>query len=273
VDLLKRSLAPILPDAWKLIDAEAVRVLRLHLAGRKVVDFRGPHGWAYAAVNTGQLELLDERSAAEVKMGIREVQPLVEVRAPIRLSIMDLDTVSRGAENPDLAAVVRAAEQIALVEDTAIFSGLARGARGSIRGIFEATPHPPLPLDADVRDLPRTVLRAQDVLRLAGVSGPYVLVLGAALHDQVYAATEDGYPLVKRMMQVIDGGSPIVRAHAISGAVVLSLRGGDYELTVGQDMSIGYAYHTKDEVDLYLTESFTFRVLEPVAALRIAATG
>jgi uncharacterized linocin/CFP29 family protein len=132
------------------------------------------------------------------------------------------------------------------------------------------TPHASLLLEGDVRDLPRTVLRAQEVLRLAGVSGPYVLVLGAALHDQVYAATVDGYPLVKRMMQIIDG--PIIRAHAISGAVVLSLRGGDYELTVGQDMSIGYAYHSRDEVELYLTESFTFRVLEPVAALRIAPT-
>jgi uncharacterized linocin/CFP29 family protein len=265
VDLLKRNLAPILPEAWKLIDAEASRVLKLHLAGRKIVDFQGPHGWKFAAVNTGRLELLADKPAPHVSMGIREVQPLVEVRVPIRLSIMDLDSVARGGEDPDLGAVVRASEQIALVEDTAIFSGLPSA---HIEGILEASPHPAIPLPAEIVDLPRAILSAKEVLRRSGVSGPYVLVLGALLHDQVFAATEEGYPLAKRIQQLVD--KPVVRAEAVLGASVLSLRGGDYELTVGQDLSIGYAYQTKEEVELYLTESFTFRVLEPTAAVRIS---
>ena len=267
MDLLKRHLAPVLPEAWKLIDEEAGRVLRLHLAGRKVVDFKGPHGWRFAAVNTGRLDILDEDPAPQVSIGVREVQPLVEVRIPIKLALADLDTVARGADDPDLDPVVRAAEQIALVEDTAIFTGLKRG---HIRGIFEATPHAPLAVPSDVRELPRTVLQAKEVLRLAGINGPYVLVLGAGLHDQVFAATDDGYPMVKRMQQLLD--EPIVRAEAIQGGAVLSLRGGDYELTVGQDLSIGYAYHSRDEVELYLTESFTFRVLEPAAAVRLGGS-
>jgi uncharacterized linocin/CFP29 family protein len=49
--------------------------------------------------------------------------------------------------------------------------------------------------------------------------------------------------------------------------VLLSTRGGDYELTVGQDLSIGYAVHDRENVELYLTESFTFRVLEEKAAI------
>jgi uncharacterized linocin/CFP29 family protein len=266
VDLLKRNLAPILPEAWKLIDAEASRVLRLYLAGRKIVDFQGPHGWKFAAVNTGRLELLADEPASDVGMGIREVQPLVEVRIPIKLSIMELDTVARGGENPDLASVVRAAEKVALVEDTAIFNGLPRA---GIKGILESSTHTPLPLPSDVRELPRAILGAKEVLRRAGVSGPYVLVLGTLLYDQVLAATEDGYPLAKRIeQQLLD--KPIVRAEAVRGGAVLSLRGGDYELTVGQDLSIGYAYQTKDEVELYLTESFTFRVLESMAAVRLS---
>ena len=56
-----------------------------------------------------------------------------------------------------------------------------------------------------------------------------------------------------------------MRAAAIQGGVLLSVRGGDYELTVGQDLSIGYADHDRHTVELYLTESFTFRVLEPRA--------
>jgi len=266
VDLLKRSLAPILPDAWKLIDEEAARVLRLYLAGRKVVDFKGPFGWKFAAVNTGGLAILSHEPAPDVGMGIREVQPLIEVRVPIKLSIMELDTVARGAEGPDLDAVVKAAEKIAFVEDNAIFNGLANG---GIKGIFESSPHPAFAVPQDILELPRVILDAKEALRRAGVNGPYVLVLGAELHDQVFATTEEGHALSKRIeQQLVD--RPIVRAEAIRGGAVLSLRGGDYELTVGQDLSIGYAYHTKDEVELYLTESFTFRVIEGPAAVRIS---
>jgi uncharacterized linocin/CFP29 family protein len=265
VDLLKRSLAPILPDAWKLVDAEAARVLKLHLAGRKIVDFRGPHGWQFAAVNTGRLDLLPQGADADVHLGIRIVQPVLEMRIPIKLSIMELDTVARGAEDPDLDAVVRAAEKCAFVEDTAIFNGLPRA---GIKGIFESSPHAPLTV-GDVMELPNAILAAKEVLRKAGVGGPYVLVLGSRFYDQVFATTEEGHPLAKRIEQrLVD--KPIIRAEAVNGGAVLSLRGGDYELTVGQDLSIGYAYHTKDEVELYLTESFMFRVLEPTAAVRLA---
>ena len=268
MDLLKRNLAPILPEAWTLIDAEAARVLRLLLAGRKIVDFEGPFGWKYAAVNTGRLKLLSQGPAPDVGMGIREVQPLVEVRVPIKLSTMDLDTVARGAEGPNLESVVQAAEKVALVEDNAVFNGL--GAAG-IQGILESSPHPSLPLPADVLELPKSLIDAKETLRRVGVAGPYALVLGAELHDRVYSATEEGHPLAKRIeQQLVD--RPLIRAEAVRGAALLSLRGGDYELYVGQDLSIGYAYHTKDEVELYLTESFTFRVIEPSAAVRLTTT-
>jgi uncharacterized linocin/CFP29 family protein len=266
MDLLKRKLAPILPEAWEAIDAEAARVLKLHLAGRKLVDFVGPFGWKFAAVNTGRLKLLPDGSDPELNLGIREVQPLVEIRVPIKLPIMELDQVARGATNPDLAPVVRAAEKIARAEDRAIFNGLKAA---GIAGILPSSPHGPEKLAADVRAaVPRAVLAAKEKLRQAGVSGPYALVLGAELYDQVFALTEEGHPLAKRIEQLLVD-HPIVRAPALVGGVVISLRGGDYELTVGQDLSVGYAYHDKNDVELYLTESFTFRVLEPGAAVRL----
>jgi uncharacterized linocin/CFP29 family protein len=265
MDLLKRKLAPILAEAWKAIDAEATRVLKLNLAGRKIVDFQGPHGWTFAAVNTGRLDLLPDHADPDLNLGIRRVQPLVEVRVPIVLPIMELDSVARGAANPDLAAVVHAAEKVARAEDLAIFGGLRAA---GIVGILTASPHAPERLSADVRALPRAVLAAKEKLRQAGVSGPYALVLGTELYDQVFAFTEEGHPLAKRIEQILVD-RPIVRATAIEGGVVLSLRGGDYELTVGQDLSVGYAHHDKHEVELYLTESFTFRVLEPGAAVRL----
>src|SRR5262245_12745340 len=127
MDLLKRELAPIVDEAWGEIDLEAKRVLKLNLAGRKLVDFDGPHGWEYAGVNTGQLKLLKTPPEPGVFAGLRIVQPLFEVRVPFELSIMDLDTVPRGAKNIDLDPVVAAAEKLSRAEDDAIFNGLTAG--------------------------------------------------------------------------------------------------------------------------------------------------
>lgn len=262
MDLLKRSHAPILPDAWKLIDDEARRVLRVNLAGRKLVDFKGPFGWKFAAVNTGRLAMFHEEPLPGVQAGLRHVQPLAEIRTPFVLDIMELDTVARGADDPDLDPVVKAAERIARTEDSAIFNGYSQA---GIVGIIPASPHAPLDVP-DATQLPRVVVEAKEKLRAAGINGPYALVLGTALYEEVTAATEDGYPILKRIERLIIDG-PVVHAPAIEGGVVLSVRGGDYDLTIGQDLSIGHAYHSKHEVELYLTESFTFRVLEPAAAV------
>jgi uncharacterized linocin/CFP29 family protein len=265
-DLLKRDLAPVLPAALAAVDQEAARVLKLNLAGRQIVDFKGPHGWELAAVNTGRLQILPAGPNDKVHVAIRQSQPLIEVRIPIRLPIMELDSIGRGATNPDFGPVVEAAERAADTEDGAIFNGFAPA---GIVGIIPASPHAPHPLPADVNDLPRTVLAAKETLRQAGISGPYALVLDTAMYAQVLGAAEDGYPLAKRItQQVIDG--PLIRASAIKGGVLLSVRGGDYELTVGQDLAIGYADRERETVELYLTESFTFRVLEAGAAVPLA---
>ena len=266
LDLLKRKLAPVLPAAYAAVDAEAARVLKLNLAGRRIVDFRGPNGWELAAVNTGRLEMIPDEPDRDVHIGIRQVQPLVELRVPIRLPIIELDSIARGAPDPDLRPVVAAAERVAHVEDAAIFNGLPAA---GIVGIIQASPNHAHKLPPDVTHLPRAILMARETLRQAGIDGPYALVLDAAYTAQVLAAAEEGYPLAKRLSeQVLDG--PLVRAAAIEGGVLLSVRGGDYELTVGQDLSIGYAAHDRQTVELYLTESFTFRVLEAAAAVRLA---
>ena len=264
MDLLKRSLAPVVGEAWELIDQEATRVLKQNLAGRKLVDCKGPHGWAYAAVNTGRLRTLQDKPIEDVHVGLREVLPLMELRTPIVLSLMELDTVARGRENPDLEAVVQAAEKMAMAEDTAIFNGYEKA---GMTGILPTSSHEPVPVERVV-DWPRAILDAKERLRQAGITGPYAVALGTRDYDELFAATADGYPIAKQIhRQIIDG--PIVHAPALREGVLLSARGGDYELVIGQDLSIGYALHDKDHVELYLTESFTFRVLEPSAAIRL----
>jgi uncharacterized linocin/CFP29 family protein len=263
MDLLKRELAPILPDAWGLIDNEARRVLKLNLAGRKLVDFEGPFGWEYAAVNIGRLEMFSDEPLPGLRVGRRLVQPLIEMRMPIRLDIAELDSVARGADDPDLAPVIDAAEKIAHAEDSAIFYGYEQA---GIAGMITASPHAPMELPAEGKNYPQAIVEAKEVLRAAGIGGPYGLALGPKAYDELTQATDDGYPVRKRIEQQIIAG-PIVWAPSLDGAVLLTTRGGDYQLTVGQDLSVGYAGYERGAVDLFIVESFTFRVLEPAAAI------
>jgi uncharacterized linocin/CFP29 family protein len=55
--------------------------------------------------------------------------------------------------------------------------------------------------------------------------------------------------------------------------LVISLRGGDFEQTVGQDFSIGYLDHNSERVRLYIEESFTFLILTEQAAIPLSTGG
>jgi uncharacterized linocin/CFP29 family protein len=263
MDILKRELAPISAAAWEQIDEEARRVLRLHLAGRKVVDFSGPHGWELGSVNTGRLKHMEAGPLTGVSHAVRDVLPLIEVRSPIVLAILELDYAERGATDLDLDPVIATAERVARAEDEAVFHGFAPG---NISGIVQASPHAPIDVNSNI-EWPRAVSRAKEALRLAGVDGPYALALGPKAHGELSADSDDGYPLRRRIEGMLGEGTLVWAPVLEEGAVLLSTRGGDYELSVGQDWSIGYASHDRTEVELYLTESFTFRILENKAAI------
>jgi hypothetical protein len=120
-------------------------------------------------------------------------------------------------------------------------------------------------LDAQLRTY---LSEALQKLRGAGIGGPYVIALGPRCYTGLGKTLLGGFPVLEHLRRLVDGA--IVSAPAVDGAVVLSTRGGDFELTVGQDFSIGYLDHTADAVRLYLQESFTFRLLSPEAAVPLA---
>ncbi|HEY2514565.1 MAG TPA: family 1 encapsulin nanocompartment shell protein [Polyangiaceae bacterium] len=266
MDLLKRKKAPLTEEAWQQVDDEARRVLTLHLAGRKCVDFSGPHGWKLGGLNTGRLKPIAREPADGVSYALRQMQPLVELRAPFTMKIAELDDASRGADDLDLDPVIAVAERVARAEDTAIFHGYKNG---QITGILEASPHAPVPVNG-VLEWPKAVVAALEVLRRAGMNGPYVLALGLQAYDELDADSEDGYPLRRRFEEGLRDVSLVWAPALQGGAALISVRGGDYELTVGQDLSIGYAIHDRTDVELFLTESFTFRVLEEKAAILLS---
>jgi uncharacterized linocin/CFP29 family protein len=96
-------------------------------------------------------------------------------------------------------------------------------------------------------------------LRLVGVNGPYSVLLGADAYTALAETSDHGYPVLEHVKRLVD--EQIIWAPAIAGAFVLTTRGGDFELHIGQDVSIGYLSHTDTSVRLYLQETFTFLLL------------
>jgi uncharacterized linocin/CFP29 family protein len=260
---LHRELAPISGAAWAQIDAEAARTLKQYLSARRVVDVPPPKGPDAAAVATGHVQTI-EAPLEGLQAVQHAVRALVELRVPFLLSRQAIDDVERGALDCDWEAVKDAARKLALAEDRAVFDGYAAA---GIQGIRQGASNPITTLPAAVTGYPGAVAQAVNRLRLAGVDGPYALVLGTDPYTAISAGTEAGYPVQPHIEHIVEGG--IVWSPAIQGGLVLSTRGGDFELTIGQDISIGYVGHSQSAVELYLKESFTFRVLTTEAAVAL----
>lgn len=263
---LHRELAPVSDAAWEQIEAEAARTVRRHLAGRRVVDVHGPEGAEFSAVGTGHLR--DIKAPHDgVRARLRQAAAVVELRAPFELDRSAIDDVERGAQDSDWQPVKDAARQIAFAEDRAIFEGY--GAAG-IAGVREGSSNAPVPLPDQVRDYPEAIGQALSQLRVAGVNGPYAAVLSADAYTAVSETSDHGYPVLEHIKRLLSGD--IVWAPAISGAFVLTTRGGDFDLHLGQDASIGYLSHTGSTVQLYLQETFTFLMPTSEAAVALTAT-
>ena len=262
---LHRELAPISDAAWASIEEEARRTFEQNVAARRVVDLSGPEGEGLASVGTGHLSDI-EAPADGVIARLRTAQPLVELRVPFTLSRQDVDDVERGAQDSDWQPVKDAAKQIGFAEDRAVFEGYPAA---GITGVRASSSNPALILPAEARDYPNVVSQAVSALRLAGVGGPFSLLLSADAYTMVSETSDHGYPIREHLARVIDG--EIVWAPAIDGAFLLSGRGGDFELRLGQDLSIGYLSHDADTVQLYFTESLTFLVYTAEASVALAA--
>jgi uncharacterized linocin/CFP29 family protein len=195
----------------------------------------------------------------------RRVLPLVELRSGFTVSRAELEAGGRGAADVDLADLDRAALQVGRAENVAVFHGMREA---GIVGIAEAATNDTVPLSDNCDGYPGDVAKAVELLRKAGVGGPYGLALGPTAYTGVIETTEHGgYLVLDHLGKILEG--PIVWAPGVEGAVVMSLRGGDFLFESGQDLSVGYESHDGESVQLYLEESFSFRVATPEAAVAL----
>ena len=134
---LLRPNAPLSDSNWTLLDDEARERLQPALAARRLVDYSGPHGWGHSATNLGRVEKVTTAPCDGVTALRRRVLALVEARADFEISRDELRDDDRGAADADLAALDRAARQIAIAENTAVFHGWPEA---SIAGITQRQP-------------------------------------------------------------------------------------------------------------------------------------
>ena len=263
---LLREHAPISESAWRLVDDEARSRLKPALAARKLVDFAGPHGWEYSATNLGRTQRHADTPVEGVWAAQRRVLALTELRVPFSVGLDELRAVDRGARDVDLGSLDEAVRRLATAENSIVFHGW-EGA--GIVGIVQAAKHDPIVLGQDCECYPRHVAKAVELLLAAGIDGPYGLALGPEPYTRVLETRENGgYPLLDHLRKIL--GGPLVWCPGIQGAAVVSMRGGDFLFDSGEDISIGYEHHGAQTVDLYLSESFSFRVVTAESAVALA---
>ncbi len=263
MDILKKELAPINIKAWEEINQTAKDVFNNVLSARKFVDVEGPYGWDFAAVNLGKLTIPQKQKDDDINIGIRNVKPLVEIRMPFKINIWDSDDLLRGSEEVEFEDLENAARKIAKFEENAIYYGLDQAA---IEGIANSSGHKPLHYENKPESFIKAINQAVFTLVDSHVNGPYTLVMNTEKWKKI-SSFFTGYPLKKQLRELIDG--QVILTQNIKDTLILTERGGDFKFTLGNDISIGYQHHDAKNVDLYFTESFTFRVLDPSAVIMI----
>lgn len=263
MDFLKRNLAPLTDEAWEEIESRAKEVFETQLSARKVVHVEGPKGPDYTALTQGRLTNI-EGEKGEVCTGIYEVKPLVETRITFELSRWEMDNVVRGAKDIDLSPLEDAVKKAALFEENALYNGHVSS---GIKGLQNITTNEIIPFGNNGLDIMESIAQATLVLKEAFTEKPYTLVVSKEAWKRINREVQ-GYPLSKRIEALLGGG--IVYSDVIEGALLLPYNHDDIEMTIGRDFSIGYESSNKENVQLFITESFTFRVLDPALIVKFS---
>lgn len=257
MDLLKRELAPLAQEAWDEIDERAVDVLKTHLSARKVVRVEGPKGWDYTSISEGRLNILEDDEAVVVKTGQYKTKPLVETRIAFSLTRWEMDNILRGARDANLEPLEKAMHEMALFEENAVYNSYEKG---GIQGLIDSAEHKAVAFGESGSDIMAALSKAVLMLKDSYQEGPFSLVVGEEGWKRLNTEVQ-GYPLMKRVRDII--GGEVVFSSVVKDALMVPYDHEDLELVIGGDFSIGYESHDAVNVNLFVAESFTFRVLDP----------
>ena len=268
-DWLRRDRAPLSDRAWKAIDEAAIRSAKQEMAARRIADFEGPKGWDHVAEPLGT-----RRPAPRARPGrddgaqraMPDVMLLCEIRKDFSLPWDAIDAFERGARVLETGPVEQAAREIALAEDDLAFHG-APGSTGFLRA--EEGPKIGLGDWSSASQVAGDLLAAVARLDEGGIAGPYAAVLEPSrYYSYLRAAAERRLSTEADRLEDLFKG--LYRSSVIRGGGVFSLRGSDFLLVVGGDLTVGYRSHDDDAVHLFCVETVGAHLLTPkaVCALR-----
>ena len=238
---LLRALAPISDAAWEQIEDEAqpraAQLPRRPPAGRLL---RPPRLGALGARPRPGGPERPRPGGRGCESRLRRVQPLVELRTPVPAGAVRDRRRRPRRPRRRLGPGHRRRPPAALAEDRLVFQGFPSA---GVRGIVEPPRRTTRSPSARTTTATRTTWpRPSRPCGAPASPGPTPSRSGRAATPGVIETTEHGgYPVLEHL-RLITGG-PVVWAPAVDGAVVLSQRGDDFELVVGQDLSIGYTDH------------------------------
>jgi uncharacterized linocin/CFP29 family protein len=253
MDILKRNLAPLSEAAWKEIDSRAQEVLKSNLSARRVLNVNGPKGWDFTVLSEGRLDDIVE---GEVCTGTYKVKPLIEARINFTLDRWEMDNIIRGAKDIDLSSLEEAAKKLALFEENAVYKGYPQG---NIDGLENESAHEKISLGNDSSSIMESITQGLLTLQDNFVEGPFSLVVGREAWKRINVESQ-GYPLIKRIENLL--GGKIILSNVVEGGLLLPFNNENLEFTIGQDFAIGYESSNDKEVRLFISESFTLRVLD-----------
>jgi uncharacterized linocin/CFP29 family protein len=262
--ILKRNLAPFGDKVWGAIEGEAKKVFKRHLTSRKIADYVGGGDLEFSSVGTGKVSPLKEKLGG-ASVGVREVLKVLELKTQFLFKREDVDLIERGAKAFDVSAITEAARSLCGAENALVFDGFKKE---GIDGILSALTHKAVKTQGD-HILP-AIAEAVRALRDAYVGGAYALVVQPQYYGKLFSASGDGgYPLTQKLNELLGGGKTISSSALKDGALLISLRGGDYEILGGADISVGFEKETAEGVELFFFETLTFRVNTPEAAIAL----
>ncbi|WP_462335583.1 family 1 encapsulin nanocompartment shell protein [Fusobacterium varium] len=254
MDFLKRELAPITANGWKEIEERAAAVLSKELSARKFIRVTGPLGRDVTSVTTGRM---DVKTKDDIKYGVYKVQPLIESRICFPLSRWELDNIERGAKDVDYTSLDDGVRKAAKFEEEAIFKGLEDG---QVDGIYKSSSYEALDFGKTADETLKAIFDGVLKLDAAFAKKPYVLVVSNEKWYYLNTVVKE-YSLPEKLEKIL--GQKIIVSKSIDGAILLPYDDENIELIIGEDFALGYQNHNESIVELFITESFTFRVLDP----------
>ena len=263
VDALGRDAAPIGSALWERLDQAMVGVATSQLAGRRLLEVRGPFG-----LGLKDLALPDEELGEGLQ--VSGALPLVLIQRSFVLSTRDLAAYEREPTSMNLGPLVEAALAVARLEDEVIFNGTARaGGLLTTEGVASVA----LPSWDEAGSATQTVIAAATELDDNGFHGPYTLALAPARYNALLRRLDNG--LVTELQAVREVATDgVVKAPLLGDGGVLVATGGYFaHIVLGQDMSLGFVGPTADgRLEFTISESLALRVLQPGAVCAIGAT-